>query len=1131
MATVPEVNITDSQREYLQAVTDPELLNLQLTSERTYGPQFDTISLARTQTILFGINDPTESVAYLTQSASVQQMEDMLANGGNPLPEDQVRENASTRYESIAGPKPPATRVQYSVTTGSRATRADQNRKVVDNSAAVERWERDRDAAIAQALEDNANSVNLQERITAAKENLTQIEDQQQAGLIEMADSAAQAAADTQNKVNDALRRGDIDSLKALGAETTQALRDADPQTKNIVEASLQIAERATSALEADQEISTERQQLQNIANSQTARIQELQALPITSLTQAQQTELANLNTQRETTLARARQLEQASNQAITEAAGVQGLRDLQAARGERVGSLQDLANEDLLAAGRAGNPLRDARSRTNEAQTLSNIIYNEARALGGSATDRTNLEQFINPNTLALEQLATEAGQRDASNFASLRDLAGTTDLATQAQQLASTEIPTNQARAQALIRGQLNNAQLRAVNLSQLGDPSNAQQAQIDRLTQDPGINASLGGGLAAQQRLEDLQNIQTRGANLYGANTSSSLAALRGDSDLARTLAENQIARGGTLAQQATQTNFDPTGSVFRYRSLADNVSEQAKQLAADAQGPLSAERRRMAEQAARQRAAQTGRLGDQATLATELLNREESRAALRAEAREAARLGVDLQAVFSDRALGAQEQARLDAIAMEQAGLGAQQQAFAQQAALEQAILDENRSRRGEATEMEMDALTEQDAQTRARNTQVLERQIASANERAQREAQIQDLSTQLISQGLDAATAATQAEATINQQRIGFESDIVDQSLERQRLGLDAELAARQLGFEQTQAAEQAIADEARLLRAEEQDLLQSNLARTDRLRELGVEASIATGQAQADIQQRIFDEERARRGELTTAENTALTNQQAILEAELAQRQLDDARQESLRADELAQRQLGAQITGMQLDAATTAAQFDTEEARKRRAEIAGAEQTAFSSQGQLAEMDSAQQQNLFNQAVTGQQLAFGQSQATGGDPAAVILGRSSQAGAQGTGVALGAPGVSQAYAPLFDPGVGTNIEMQNIANQVGLENAQLQADAARSAGRTSACGSIAGAIIGLCWVAREVYGEANPKWFKFREWMLSKAPRWFLKLYIKYGERFAEFISNKPMLKSIIRKWMDSKI
>ena len=1124
MATVPEVNITDSQREYLQAVTDPELLNLQLTSERTYGPQFDTISLARTQTILFGINDPKESVAYLTQSAAVQQMEDMLANGGNPLPEDQVRENASTTYEAIAGPKPNAQRVVYQGGSG----RAAQNRKVVDNSAAVERWERDRDAAIAQALEDNANSVNLQERITAAKENLTQIEDQQQAGLIEMADSAAQAAADTQNKVNDALRRGDIDSLKALGAETTQALRDADPQTKNIVEASLQIAERATSALEADQEISTERQQLQNIANSQTARIQELQALPITSLTQAQQTELANLNTQRETTLARARQLEQASNQAITEAAGVQGLRDLQAARGERVGSLQDLANEDLLA---AGTPLKEARSRTNEAQTLSNRIYNEARALGGSATDRANLEQFINPNTLALEQLATEAGQRDASNFASLRDLAGTTDLATQAQQLASTEIPTNQARAQALIRGQLNNAQLRAVNLSQLGDPSNAQQAQIDRLTQDPGINASLGGGLAAQQRLEDLQNIQTRGANLYGANTSSSLTALRGDSDLARTLAENQIARGGTLAQQATQTNFDPTGSVFRFRSLADNVSEQAKQLAADAQGPLSAERRRMAEQAARQRAAQTGRLGDQATLATELLNREESRAALRAEAREAARLGVDLQAVFSDRALGAQEQARLDAIAMEQAGLGAQQQAFAQQAALEQAILDENRSRRGEATEMEMDALTEQDAQTRARNTQVLERQIASANERAQREAQIQDLSTQLISQGLDAATAATQAEATINQQRIGFESDIVDQSLERQRLGLDAELAARQLGFEQTQAAEQAIADEARLLRAEEQDLLQSNLARTDRLRELGVEASIATGQAQADIQQRIFDEERARRGELTTAENTAFTNQQAILEAELAQRQLDDSRQESLRADELAQRQLGAQITGMQLDAATTAAQFDTEEARKRRAEIAGAEQTAFSSQGQLAEMDSAQQQNLFNQAVTGQQLAFGQSQATGGDPAAVILGRSSQAGAQGTGVALGAPGVSQAYAPLFDPGVGTNIEMQNIANQVGLENAQLQADAARSAGRTSAFGSIAGAIIGLCWVAREVYGEANPKWFKFREWMLSKAPRWFLKLYIKYGERFAEFISNKPMLKSIIRKWMDSKI
>lgn len=64
-----------------------------------------------------------------------------------------------------------------------------------------------------------------------------------------------------------------------------------------------------------------------------------------------------------------------------------------------------------------------------------------------------------------------------------------------------------------------------------------------------------------------------------------------------------------------------------------------------------------------------------------------------------------------------------------------------------------------------------------------------------------------------------------------------------------------------------------------------------------------------------------------------------------------------------------------------------------------------------------------------------------------------------------------------------------------------------------------------------ICWVAREVYGSANPKWLEFRSWLLNLAPRWFYKLYVSKGEAFAEFISNKPRLKSIIRKWMDGRI
>jgi len=65
----------------------------------------------------------------------------------------------------------------------------------------------------------------------------------------------------------------------------------------------------------------------------------------------------------------------------------------------------------------------------------------------------------------------------------------------------------------------------------------------------------------------------------------------------------------------------------------------------------------------------------------------------------------------------------------------------------------------------------------------------------------------------------------------------------------------------------------------------------------------------------------------------------------------------------------------------------------------------------------------------------------------------------------------------------------------------------------------------------GFCWVAREVYGEHNPAWLLFRKWMLNDSPSWFRATYIKYGERFANFISDKPRLKARIRRWMDSKI
>ena len=145
------------------------------------------------------------------------------------------------------------------------------------------------------------------------------------------------------------------------------------------------------------------------------------------------------------------------------------------------------------------------------------------------------------------------------------------------------------------------------------------------------------------------------------------------------------------------------------------------------------------------------------------------------------------------------------------------------------------------------------------------------------------------------------------------------------------------------------------------------------------------------------------------------------------------------------------------------------------------------------------------------------------------------ILGRPSAGLALGGNVLGQAQG--QAAGPmgpqLFDPNVGINLALQQRSQDMSLLGAQAQAGAARSAGRSSMIGNIVGTALPLmfCWVAREVYGIHNPRWLAFRQWMLVESPSWFRNLYIKYGERFAKFISNKPFVKNLIRKWMDTKI
>lgn len=78
----------------------------------------------------------------------------------------------------------------------------------------------------------------------------------------------------------------------------------------------------------------------------------------------------------------------------------------------------------------------------------------------------------------------------------------------------------------------------------------------------------------------------------------------------------------------------------------------------------------------------------------------------------------------------------------------------------------------------------------------------------------------------------------------------------------------------------------------------------------------------------------------------------------------------------------------------------------------------------------------------------------------------------------------------------------------------------------------TGAIGSVGGAVGGMmCWIAREVYGDYDIRWIKFRHYLCNHAPRWFYNWYRKHGEQFAQFISDKPLIKRIIRLWMNRKI
>ena len=162
-------------------------------------------------------------------------------------------------------------------------------------------------------------------------------------------------------------------------------------------------------------------------------------------------------------------------------------------------------------------------------------------------------------------------------------------------------------------------------------------------------------------------------------------------------------------------------------------------------------------------------------------------------------------------------------------------------------------------------------------------------------------------------------------------------------------------------------------------------------------------------------------------------------------------------------------------------------------------------------------------------------------------DPFQAVLGRGGGGSLQAGQSVFGQAGYGLNSAPQYlNPESGLGYIQNQATNAANMYNAQVAADATKTAGIYSGLCSLGGGLLGgagaaasggatllggFCWVAREVYGEHNPAWLLFRKWMLNDSPSLFRKAYIKYGERFANFISDKPRLKARIRMWMDTKI
>jgi|21_taG_2_1085346.scaffolds.fasta_scaffold20481_3 hypothetical protein len=227
------------------------------------------------------------------------------------------------------------------------------------------------------------------------------------------------------------------------------------------------------------------------------------------------------------------------------------------------------------------------------------------------------------------------------------------------------------------------------------------------------------------------------------------------------------------------------------------------------------------------------------------------------------------------------------------------------------------------------------------------------------------------------------------------------------------------------------------------------------------------------------------------------------------------------ALREELNRQALSELKLGGQLTGAQRRSVQQGA---------RQSQAARGFGYGLNDEGmeRMLEINAMEDRRRERQAWAQSQMAS--SAALGADVSMAILGRP---GRSYNPMAVGQQAQGMGPGQLFnlESAYASQLHGQNSSQALQAARYNQQSSDALTGSIIGGIGSIAGGALAGCWVAREVYGNENPKWVQFFIWKETFAPQWLRKLYDKHGERFALFIHNKPSIKNLIRRAMNKVI